>query len=157
MEMELMENGLPQEEQAMQPDAVPELEPGSGTDVPEPTENEVSEEPPKKKRAARKKTEKGAEDPAPVPGDTLEKAPPTPEDAPPEDGPLSEGLTEADQLDPEPTAAADGIVVMGLAEQDVSDAPAEEPESVEAAVPSPAQPDAPEPERTRPAAPRPGP
>lgn len=157
MEMELMENGLTQEEQAMQPDAVPELEPGSGPDVPEPTENEASEEPPKKKRAARKKTEKAADDPAP--GDALEEGedPPAPGDAPPEDGPLGEGLTEADQLDPEPTAAADGIVVMGLAEQDVSDAPAEEPESVEAAVPSPAQPDAPEPERTRPAAPRPGP
>ena len=159
MEMELLENGLTQEEQATQPDTVPELEPGSGPDVPEPAENEVSEEPPKKKRTSRKKTEKAADDPAPVPGDTLEegKDPPAPGDAPPEDGPLGEGLTEADQLDPEPTATADGIVVMGLAEQDVSDAPAAEPESVEAAVPSPAQPDAPEPERTRPAAPRPGP
>ena len=156
MEMELLENGLTQEEQATQPDTVPELEPGSGPDVPEPAENEVSEEPPKKKRTSRKKTEKAADDPAPVPGDTLEegKDPPAPGDAPPEDGPLGEGLTEADQLDPEPTATADGIVVMGLAEQDVSDAPAEEPESVEAAVPSPAQPDAPEPERTRPATPR---
>ena len=54
MEMELMENGLTQEEQAMQPDAVPELEP-SGPDVPEPAEAETPEEPPKKKRAARKK------------------------------------------------------------------------------------------------------
>ena len=140
MEMELMENGLTQEEQAMQPDAVPGLEPGSGPDVPEPAENEVSEEPPKKKRTSRKKTETASADPARVPRDTLEEG--------------GEGLTEADQLDPEPTAAADGIVVMGLAEQDVSDAPAEEPESVEAAVPSPAQPDAPEPERTRPATPR---
>lgn len=134
MEMELMENGLTQEEQAMQPDAVPELEP-SGPDVPEPAENEVSEEPPKKKRTARKKTEKAAD--APAPGDALEEdgEPPMPEDAPLEDGPLGEGLTKADLLDPEPNAAVDGIVVMGLAEQDVSDAPAEEPESVEAAVP----------------------
>lgn len=153
MEMELMENGLTQEEQAMQPDAVPELEP-SGPDVPEPAENEVSEEPPKKKRTARKKTEKAAD--APAPGDALEEdgEPPMPEDAPLEDGPLGEGLTKADLLDPEPNAAVDGIVVMGLAEQDVSDAPAEEPESVEAAVPPLSQPDAPEPERTRPAAPR---
>ena len=159
MEMELMENGLTQEEQATQPATVPELEPASGPDVPEPVETETPEEPPKKKRAARKKTEKATNDPAPVLGDTLEEGEdlPAPEDAPLEDGPLGEGLSEADQLDPEPTAAADGIVVMGLAEQDVSDAPAEEPESVEAAVPSPAQPDAPEPERTRPAAPRPGP
>lgn len=57
MEMELMENGLTQEEQAMQPDAVPELEP-SGPDVPETIENEVSEEPPEKKRAARRKRRK---------------------------------------------------------------------------------------------------
>ena len=156
MEMELMENGLTQEEQATQPATVPELEPASGPDVPEPVETETPEEPPKKKRAARKKTEKATNDPAPVLGDTLEEGEdlPAPEDAPLEDGPLGEGLSEADQLDPEPTAAADGIVVMGLAEQDVSDAPAEEPESVEAAVPSPAQPDTPEPERTRPAAPR---
>ena len=96
MEMEIMENGLTQEEQAMQPDAVPGLEP-SGPDVPEPVETETPEEPPKKKRAARKKTEKTLNDPAPVPGDTLEEAPPTPEDAPPEDGPLGEGLTEADR------------------------------------------------------------
>lgn len=159
MEMELMENGLTQEEQTMQPDAVPGLEPGSGPDVPEPTENEVSEEPPKKKRAARKKAEKAGDDPAPAPGDTLEEGEdlPAPEDAPLEDGPLGEGLTEADQLDPEPTAAADGIVVMGLAEQDVSeegDMPTEEPEPGEAAVPPLPQPDAPEPERMRPAAPR---
>ena len=71
MEMELMENGLTQEEQAMQPDAVPELEP-SGPDVPEPVETETPEEPPKKKRAARKKTENAVDDPAPAPGDTLE-------------------------------------------------------------------------------------
>ena len=55
--MELRENGLTQEEQAMQPDAVPELEP-SGPDVPETIENEVSEEPPEKKRAARRKRRK---------------------------------------------------------------------------------------------------
>lgn len=73
MEMELMENGLTQEEQAMQPDAVPGLEPGSGLDVPETVEDEMPEEPPKKKRAARKKTEKAVDDPAPVPGDTLEE------------------------------------------------------------------------------------
>ena len=158
MEMELMENGLTQEEQAMQPDAVPELEP-SGPDVPEPAENEVSEEPPKKKRTSRKKTEKAADDPAPIPGNTLEEGEdlPAPEDASLEDDPLGEGLSQADQLDPEPTAAADGIVVMGLVEQDVSgesDMPTEEPEPGEAAVPPLSQPDAPEPERTRPAAPR---
>lgn len=152
-----MENGLTQEEQATQPDTVPELEPGSGPDVPDPAENEVSEEPPKKKRTSRKKTEKAVD--APAPGDALEEdgEPPVPEDAPLEDGPLGEGLTEADQLDPEPEAAADGIVVMGLAEQDVSgesDMPTEEPEPGEAAVPALPQPDAPEPERTRPAAPR---
>ena len=113
MEMELMENGLTQEEQAMQPDAVPELEP-SGPDVPEPAENEVSEEPPKKKRTSRKKTEKAADDPAPIPGNTLEEGEdlPAPEDASLEDDPLGEGLSQADQLDPEPTAAADGIVVI---------------------------------------------
>lgn len=163
MEMELMENGLTQEEQAMQPDAVPELEP-SGPDVPEPAEAETPEEPPKKKRAARKKAENAVDDPAPAPGDTLEEGEnlPAPEDVPLEDDPLGEGLSQSDQLDPEPTAAADGIVVMGLAEQDVSgesdmptsDMPTEEPEPGEAAVPPLPQPDAPEPERTRPAAPR---
>ena len=83
MEMELMENGLTQEEQAMQPDAVPELEP-SGPDVPTP------EEPPKKKRTARKKTEKAADAPAPIPGNTLEEGEdlPAPEDASLEDDPL---------------------------------------------------------------------
>ena len=55
MEMELMENGLPAEEQTMQPDAVPELEPGSDPDVPEPVEAETPEEPPKRKRVARMK------------------------------------------------------------------------------------------------------
>ena len=30
MEMELMENCLPQKEQALQPETVPKLEPGSG-------------------------------------------------------------------------------------------------------------------------------
>lgn len=161
MEMELMENGLTQEEQAIQPEAVPELEAGGAPDMLEPLEPvEVPpEEPPKKKRTARKKTEKAADDSGPAPGDTLEGGgdPPAPGDAPLEDGPLGEGLSEADQLDPAPDAAAEGIVVMGLAEQDVSgegDVPAENPEPVEAAVPPPAQPDAPEPERTRPAAPR---
>ena len=159
MEMVLMENGLTQEEQAMQPDTVPELEPGSGPDVPEPVEAETPEEPPKKKRAARKKAEKAVDDPAPAPGDTLEEGEdlPAPEDAPLEDDPLGEGLSQSDQLDPAPETAADGIVVMGLAEQDVSGeggVPTEEPEPGEAAVPALPQADAPEPERTRPAAPR---
>lgn len=143
----------------MQPDAVPELEPGSSPDVPEPVEAETPEEPPKRKCAARKKTGKAADDPDPAPGDTLEGSEdlPAPEDVPLEDGPLGEGLSEADQLDPEPGAAAEGIVVMGLAEQDVGDAPAEVQEPVEAAGLLPSQPDVPEPERTRPAAPRAGP
>lgn len=156
MEMELMENGLPVEEQTMQPDAVPEMEPGSGPDVPEPVEAETPEEPPKRKRAARKKTGKAADDSDPAPGDTLEGSEdlPAPENGSLEDSPLGEGLSEADQLDPETGTAAEGIVVMGLAEQDVGDAPAEEQEPVEAAGPPPSQPDVPEPERTRPTAPR---
>lgn len=89
MEMELMENGLPAEEQAMQPEAVPELEPGSGPDVPEPVEAETPEEPPKRKRAARKKTGKAADNPDPAPGDTLEGSEdlPAPEGTPLEDAP----------------------------------------------------------------------
>lgn len=147
MTMETMESGLPVEEQAMQPDAAPELEAGGGPNMPEPV-GTPPEEPPKRKRTTRKKAEKGPEGPAPESTDAPEDG----EDLPaPKDGP--EGLSEADQLDPAPDAAED-IVVMGLAEQDVGDAPAEEQEPVEAAGLPPSQPDVPEPERAQPTAPR---
>ena len=148
--MELMESGLPLEEQTMQPDAVPELEPGGGPEMPESVEMAETppEEPPKRRRTTRKK----AEDTASVPAD----APEAGEELPvPEDGP--ENLSEGDHLDPEPGIAED-IVVVGLAEQaeiSVDDTPAEAPVSEETAVSSAPPPDTPKPERTRPAAPRP--
>lgn len=165
MEMELMDNGLPLEEQISQPDAVPEMEPDSVGTMESAETAEAAEappeEPPKRKRTTRKKAEKVEEDATPAsendPEDSEE--PPIPEDVPLGDGPLDEGSSDADHLDPEPGASTEDIVVMGLAEEapEEGGAPAEEPEPVEEDAPSPSQPDTPEPEKARPATPRPRP
>ena len=94
--MELMESGLPLEEQTMQPDAVPELEPGGGPEMPESVE---MAEPPKRRRTTRKK----AEDTASVPADAPEAGEELQE---PENG--QENLSEGDHLDPEPGTAEIG-------------------------------------------------
>ena len=78
-----------------------------------------------------------------------------------EDSPLDEGSSEADHLDLEPVASAEGIVVMGLAEQEESgedNIPAEGPAPVDGEdVSSPPQLDTTEPENVKSATPRPRP
>lgn len=188
MTMESMEYGIPVEEQmTQQPGGLPETaEPGlvpespdhppredaeaGGTPEPGTNEGEVLEAAPKKKRAAKKKTEK-VEGAAPEGGGALEasdgQAPlETPENggAPPplpETVPSDGELPEADRLDPEAGSAGSGdMVVVGLADQEGDDLPdGELPAGEEALLPGetalpPEQPSPPE-EAPRTAAPRP--
>ena len=162
MEMELVDNGLPLEEQITQSDAVPEVEPDSvGTMESAEAAEAPPEEPPKRKRTTRKKAEK-VEEVAPDSGEALEggEDPPAPGDMSPEDSLLEDSSSGADRLDPEPGASAEGVVVMGLAEQgepEGDDVPDGELPPVDETVPPPSRPDTPDPERTRPAAFRPRP
>lgn len=105
MEMELMDNGLPLEEQITQSDAVPKVEPDSvGTMESAEVAEAPPEEPPKRKRTTRKKAEK-VEEVAPNSGDTMEggENPPMPEDMPLEYSPLDEAVPPPSRPDtPEP-------------------------------------------------------
>ncbi len=142
MTMDDFEFGVPTEEMAALPEGFPE----AGLDVPGPAEDGADalipqppedgdgqggveaapspEEPPKKKRASRKKANKPEEPPAEDAAGPVEDGG-TPSMA--EDTAPVERLPEADQLDPEAgNSSSDTLDVMGLAAQEDA-APMDEP------------------------------
>lgn len=156
MTMDDFEFGMPMEEMAAPPegppeknlDALPPAENDADAPIPQPPEagagqdgaeaEPLPEEPPKKKRASRKKADKPEEPSAEDAAGPVEDGgePPVAEEAAP-----VEGLSEADQLDPEAgVGPSDTLDVMGLADQEAAGPPADSLQEEENAVPMDAPP-----------------